>query len=201
MKLYHCIGSRSTRVLWMLEELGLDYEIEVLPFDAEALSSADCLQLEDRGRVPMLVIDSVTMYESLPIVRYLLEHYADDRLEPPRDSDEYGVFMRWTIFGEETLMGPVSKIARHTYALPEAQRDAAELKEGQRRFNYYAKTLEEALDEHEYIYDDEFTAADIMVGYALHVAAHAGALPADCPKLRAYYERIAERPAFRKATA
>ncbi|HEU4619549.1 MAG TPA: glutathione S-transferase family protein [Gammaproteobacteria bacterium] len=201
MKLYHCVGSRSVRVFWMLEELGLRYEIEVLPFDPAALTSADCIQLEGKGRVPVLVIDAVTMYESVPIVQYLLDHYADGRLEPPRGSDEYGVFLRWMTYGEETLMGPVSKIARNSYALPPAERSATLLNEGKRRFKHFARKLEDALEQHDYLYDDQFTAADIVVGYALYVANEGGALPEDYPKLRAYYERLAARPAFKKAVA
>lgn len=201
MKLYHSLGSRSVRVLWMLEELGLDYEIEILPLDPAAFESADCIQLEGRGRVPVLVIDAVTMYESVPIVQYLLHHYADGRLEPPRDSTEYGVFLRWMTFGEETLMGPVSKIARHGFALPEAERDRSMLEMGKRRFRHFAASLEEALSKHEYLHGDAFTAADIVVGYSLFAANLGGGLPHDYPKLLAYYERLSARPAFKKATA
>jgi glutathione S-transferase len=201
MKLYHSLGSRSVRVLWMLEELGLGYEIEVLPFDPAAFESADCIQLEGRGRMPVLVIDAVTMYESVPIVQYLLDHYADGRLEPPRDSNEYGVFLRWMTFGEETLMGPVSKIARNGYALPAAQRDPAILELGKRRLRHFAATLEEALTNQEYLHANEFSGADIVVGYSLYAAARAGGLPADYPNLGAYYERLSARPAFRKAAA
>jgi glutathione S-transferase len=201
MKLYHCVGSRSVRVVWMLEELGLDYEIEVLPFDPAALESADCMQLEGRGRVPVLVIDAVTMYESVPILQYLLDHYADGRFEPPRGSGEYGVFLRWMTFGEETLMGPVSKIARNSYALPATERQASLLMEGKRRLRHFAGTIDEALAEHDYLYNDEFTAADVVVGYSLYVAEKGGGMPAEYPRLRAYYERLAARPAFKKATA
>src|SRR5690606_39437643 len=86
MKLYHCKGSRSTRVLWLLEELGLDYELEVLPFDPKALQSADFLQLHPFGKVPVLVDDTVTMFESVAIIQYLLEHYDDGRLRPTHES-------------------------------------------------------------------------------------------------------------------
>jgi glutathione S-transferase len=201
MKLYHSLGSRSVRVLWMLEELGLNYEIEILPFDPAAFESTDCIQLEGRGRVPVLVIDAVTMYESVPIVQYLLDHYADGRLEPPRASDEYGVFLRWMTFGEETLMGPVSKIARNGYALPEPQRDPAMLELGKNRFRHFASTLEEALSSRDYLHGGAFSAADIVVGYSLYAAERGGGLPQECPKLRAYYDRLAARPAFGKATA
>src|SRR5690606_40718113 len=62
MKLYHCTGSRSTRVLWLLEELGLDYELEVMPFDPKALKSSDYLVLSPFGKVPVLVDDTLTMF-------------------------------------------------------------------------------------------------------------------------------------------
>jgi glutathione S-transferase len=84
--------------------------------------------------------------------------------------------------------------------LPEPERDPEMLQVGRRRFHHYASTLEDVLDGHEYLCGDEFTAADIVVGYALHLAAHAGALPAECEKLSAYYGRLAARPAFKKAT-
>jgi glutathione S-transferase len=184
----------------MLEELGLSYDIEVLPFDSAAFDSSDCIQLEGRGRVPVLVIDAVTMYESVPIVQYLLDHYADGRLEPPRDSNEYGVFLRWMTFGEETLMGPVSKIARNAYALPPSERDPAVLELGKARLRHFAATLEEALAKHAHLCGDEFSAADVVVGYSLYAAERGGGLPDDYPKLRAYYDRLTARPAFEKAT-
>lgn len=201
MKLYHCKGSRSTRVLWLLEELGLDYEIEELPFDPKALKSADYLELSPFGKVPVLVDDTVTMFESVAIIQYLLEHYGEGRLRPQHESPHYGEFLQWLHFGESTLMVPVSQIAAHSFLLPEAERRKDVLEEGKRTFHHYAKTLDKKLEGREYLVPTGFTAADIVVGYTLHVAKQCGALPDDCPALKAYYERLAARPAFKKATA
>lgn len=201
MKLYHCKGSRSTRVLWMLEELGLDYELETLPFDPKALQSVDYLELNPFGKVPVLVDHAVTMFESVAIIQYLLEHYADGRLEPPRKSPEYGRFLQWLHFGEATLMGPVTQVALHSMLLPESERQPAFVDAGKRTFQHYAKTLDSALEGQTYLVDDEFTAADIVVGYTLHVATQCGIVPADRRQLVAYHERLASRPAFRKAFA
>ncbi|HEX6994778.1 MAG TPA: glutathione S-transferase family protein, partial [Gammaproteobacteria bacterium] len=164
MKLYHCTGSRSTRVLWLLEELGLDYELEVLPFDPKALKSADYLVISPFGKVPVLVDDTLTMFESVAIIQYLLEHYGGGRLRPPHESKHYGEFLSWLHFGESTLMQPVAQIAQHLFLLPEAERNKDRLEEGKRVFQHYAKVLNDRLEGREYIVGDEFTAADIVIG-------------------------------------
>ncbi|HEX7081088.1 MAG TPA: glutathione S-transferase family protein [Gammaproteobacteria bacterium] len=201
MKLYHCKGSRSTRVLWLFEELGLDYELEVLPFDPKALRSADYLQVSPFGKVPVLVDDTLTMFESVAIIQYVLEHYGAGRLRPHHESPHYGYFLQWLHFGESTLMVPVAQIAAHTMLLPETERSKERLEEAKRVFHHYAEILDRELQGHEYLVADEFSAADIVVGYTLYAADQCGALPDDLPALRAYYDRLAARPAFKKATA
>lgn len=201
MKLYHCKGSRSARVLWLLEELGLEYEIETLPFDPKALRSADYLAVNPFGKVPVLIDDAVTMFESVAIIQYILEHHADGRLEPDRAGPEYGTFLQWMHFGEATLMGPVSMIIENALLLPEAQRRPELAEQGRRSFKFYAEQLDKHLRDRTYLIDDTFTAADIVVGYTLHVAAQCDALPAEAAALRRYYERLAARPAFEKAVA
>ena len=200
MKLYHCKGSRSTRVLWLLEELGLDYELEVLPFDPKALQSADFLQLHPFGKVPVLVDDTVTLFDSVAIIQYLLVHYDDgNRFHPTHDSPHYGEFLSWLHFGESTLMQPVSQIAQHLFLLPEAERSKERLEEGKRVFRHYAKVLDEKLTGKEYLVGNQFSAADIVVGYTVNAADQLGALPEECTALRAYVERLRQRPAFQKA--
>jgi glutathione S-transferase len=200
MKLYHCTGSRSTRVLWLLEELGLEYELEVLPFDPKALKSADYLQLSPFGKVPVLVDDTVTMFESVAIIQYLLEHYAKGgQLRPTHESPHYGEFLQWLHFGESTLMVPVSQIAAHSFLLPEEERRQDRLEEAQRTFRHFARTLDQKLTGQDYLVANEFTAADIVNGYTVHAAKFCGALPEGFAALHAYYDRLAARPAFQKA--
>lgn len=199
MKLYHCKQSRSSRVLWCLEELGLAYEIEVLPFDPKALKSVDYLELNPFGKVPVLVDDGLIMSESVAIIQYLLERYAEGRLEPERSSTDYGVFLQWMHFGEATLMGPVSLLADHVALLPEEDRRPELADKGRRNFQHYAEIMGVTLKEHDYLVGAQFTAADIVVGYAVHVAKVFGA---ELPRpIEAYYARLAARPAFVKALA
>jgi glutathione S-transferase len=186
-------------VLWFLEELGLDYEIEVLPFDPKALKSVDYLALNPFGKVPVLVDHELIMFESVAIVQYLLERYADGRFEPPRASPDYGRFLQWMHFGEATLMGPVSQLAEHTELLPEVERLPAVAASARRSFTHHAGILDAALAEHDYLVGNTFTAADIVVGYTVHMAKRYDALPERARALAAYYERLAGRPAFVKA--
>lgn len=201
MKLYHSKGSRSTRVLWLLEELGLDYQLEVLPFEPKALRSADYLQLSPFGKVPVLVDDSVTMFESVAIMQYLLEHFDDGRLRPTHESRHYGEFLQWLHFGEATLMQPIAQMAQHLFILPEAERRPERVEEAKRAFWHLAKGLEEKLTHTEYLVGNKFSAADIVVGYTVHAARQLGALPEEFKALDAYVERLLARPAFQKALA
>ena len=169
MKLYHCKKSRSTRVLWLLQELGLDYELETLPFDPKALKGPDYLEINPFGKVPVLVDGGVTMSESVAIVQYILDRYADGRLEPDRESPAYGKFLQWLHFGESTLMGAVAEVASHTVFLPEEQRNAHIAQRARGTVAHYAGVLDTELNGREYLVDNDFTAADIVVGYTLYV--------------------------------
>ena len=201
MKLYHCAKTRSSRVLWLLEELGLSYDLESMPFDPKALKAPDYLEISPLGKVPVLVDDAVTMMESVAIVQYLLNRYGEGRLEPDHDGPHYGEFLQWMHFGEATLMGPISQVLQNTLFLPEDQRDPNVADQGKRTFEAYAGVLERSLSGQDYLIDDQFTAADVVVGYSLFVADMAKILPAKTKRLAAYYERLRERPAFQKATA
>ncbi len=200
MRLYHCSKSRSVRVLWLHEELGLPYELTEMPFDPKALQAADYLEVNPFGKVPVLVDGSLRMSESVAIIQYILDRYGDGRLEPDRDSDDYGRFLQWLHFGESTLMGPVAEMAMHRVFLPPEKRDAALAERGTRTFLHFAGILDKELGSHAYLVGSEFTAADIVVGYALFAMQNFGILPAELPAgVRAWYERLAARPAFQKA--
>lgn len=201
MKLYHYSKSRSTRVLWLLEELGLEYELETLPFDARAFQLADHFRIESYGELPMLVDDGQTMTESIAVVHYLLNRYAAGRLEPDRDSDLYGPFLEWIEFGENKLMDPLTQLIQHTVLLPEQERDPKIAAQSRRVLHHFARTIDAALARGPYLLGDELTAADIVIGYALFLADDFGALPEELGNLSGYYQRLSERPAFKLATS
>ena len=202
MKVYHCSKSRSVRVLWMLEELGLEYELETIPFGPEGLQSTDYLAVNPFGKVPVLVDGAVTMSESVAIIQYLLDRYADGQLQPDPDSPEYGRFLQWMHFGESTMMGPVATIARYTIFLRDGQaKDEHALAAARKTLNHYCEVLDKELASREYLVDNQFTAADIVVGYSVFVTRLFRAFPEGHSNLDAWYQRLEARPAFQKAVA
>lgn len=201
MKLYHYSKSRSTRVLWLLEELGLEYEVQMLPFDARAFGLADNLELESYGELPIFVDDGHSMTESIAVVHYLLDRYGDGRLEPDRDSDAYGPFLEWIQFGESKLMDPLTQFLQHSVLRPEAERDPRAAEQARRVLNHFAGTIDKALEGKDYLLGEVFSAADIVIGYALFLADEYGAFPRGLGNVGAYYARLRERPAFQRATS
>jgi len=201
MKLYHCSKSRSSRVLWLLDELQLDFELENMPFDPKALQAPDYLQISPLGKVPVLVDDRVTMFESVAIMQYVLRRYGEGRLEPSFDAPEYGQFLQWMHFGEATLMGPLAQVMQHVRFLPEELRNPDMAARGRQAFEAYASMLDKTLADRSYLLGEDFTAADIVVGYALFLANMMDLLKPKHANLTAYYERLSQRPSFKKATA
>lgn len=201
MKLYHVARTRSVRVLWLLEELGLEYELETMPFDPKALQSKDYLEISPLGKVPVLIDGATTMFESVAIMQYLLDRYSDGALQPDEQDPDYGVFLQWLHFGEATLMGAMATIIMHSYMLPEEERDARALARGKNQFHHFATVIDEAVADHDYIVGNEFTAADISVGYPFYLAKLFQVFPDDCANLAAWFQRLSERPAYEAATA
>lgn len=201
MKLYHYSKSRSTRVLWLLEELGLEYDVDMLPFDARAFHLADHLEIDTYGQLPILVDGAASMSESIAIVTYILDRYGEGRLEPDRTSADYGKFLEWIQFGERSLMDPLSLLVQHTALLPAPERDREAADKARRVFKHFVRSIEESLEGRSYLMGEEFSAADIVVGYALFVAEEFDVFPRGLNNVRAYYDRLSERPAFKAATA
>jgi glutathione S-transferase len=201
MKLYHCARARSVRVLWLLEELGLDYELETMPFDPKALQAPDFLEVSPLGKVPVLIDGATHMSESVAIVQYILNKYADGALEPDEDDPEYGKYLQWLHFGESTLMGPIGTISLNRFILPEGERDERAVERAVRQLSRYTQTVEDALEGRDYLMGDEFTAADIVVGYAYFAMRLFRVFPKDYPNVTAWFERLMARPAYQKATA
>lgn len=195
IKLYHSPRSRSVRVRWLLEELGLPYELVQRAYKPPALPFA---QDSPMGKFPALEDGPVVMIESGAIVEYLLEQYGAGRLGPRAGEPGRAAFLQWLHFAEATLLPPVLEILRHTLLKPEAERIAAVVTDGRARTGRTLDVLEGELGDKSYLLGDEFTAADIMMAYGLQWAQQFGLLEAR-PKLAAYLQRLLARPAALRA--
>ena len=201
LKLYHAPKTRSVRVMWLLEELGLDYAVHKLAFSPAALKSEEYLKINPMGRVPAIEDGDVCMFESGAILQYILENYGEGRLEPKVGTPERALFLQWMHFAEGQAMSPFSDIFQHSMILPADQRVPEIAKKGREKAAEALGVLEKGLEGKTWLCGEEFTAADIMVGYVVFSAKMLGLINDELPNLKAYWGRIKDRPAFQKAAA
>lgn len=199
IKLYHSPRTRSVRIYWLLEELGLPYQLETVDFSPEALKSPEYLQVHPLGKVPSIQDGELTMFESGAIVEYVLERYGAGRLAPPVGSPARAAYLQWLHFAEATAMPPVADIAQHTFIKPESERIPAVVADARNRAATVLGVLEQSLTGKQFLLGSEFSAADVMMGYALLLTKWFGLLTDQYPNVAAYLERLEQRPALQKA--
>jgi glutathione S-transferase len=198
MKLYHSAQSRSVRPRWLLEELGVPFELVRLDFSKQEHKAADYMKIHPHGAVPALVDGDVKLFESAAICMYLADKYADKKLAPAVGTPARGLYYQWVLYSIATLEPPVLQVFMNTVMLPEEQRSAKAVEEGKKGFATVAQVLSQALDGKSFLLGEQFSAADVMIGSTLSWAQFMGLL-ADQPTLQSYVARLAERPAFQRA--
>jgi glutathione S-transferase len=198
LTLYHVPFSRSLRVRWLLEELGLPYRLETRSFGD--LRRPEHLALHPLGKVPVLADGNVVLFESGAIVQHLLEIHGEGRLEPERGSPERALFLQWFHYAEASMTPPLGLIVRHTVLLPEAERIPAVAEQARAQAAQAFAPVERALAGRAWLLP-EFSAADVMMGYSAKLASLLRLLGDAQPNLAAYLARCEERPAWRRAAA
>lgn len=198
LRLHFAPNSRAGRIVWLLEELGLRYDLNKMSFHPKDLKSEEHRARHPLGRVPVLEDGEVTLYESGAIVEYVLERHAPGRLKPAVDAPEYPVYLQWFHYTEGMVMPPINTIVVHTLLLPEERRDATVLGQARRLLTKSLGPVNDALEGRDYLIGD-FSGADIMLGHACFMASRLGCVPEEMEHLKAYVQRIADRPAFQTA--
>ncbi len=198
MKLWHCKNARSLRPLWALEEMGLDYELVILPFPPRVLQP-DYLKVNPLGTVPYFVDGDAHMTESTGICHYLVEKYEQKefRLEP--DHPEYGRYLNWLYHSDATLTFPQTLVLRYTRLEPEERRNPSVAEDYKRWYLSRLKLVNARAQEHEFLCADRFTIADIAVTYALFLGESLDIAQHYKPQTRDYLERMKARDGFQKA--
>jgi glutathione S-transferase len=197
--LYHSPLTRSVRVRWLLEELALPHElvrVDFLPPAKEFFA-----QKTPTGKLPTLEDGDVVMCESGAIVEYILESYGDGRLAPAPGTPERAAFLQWLHFAESTAFPPLGIVAWLTRYRGEGDQFADLLADARGRAANGFAFLERALGDDAYLLGQEFSAADIMLGFTLVAGRILGVLDDRFPKLAAYTARLEARPALERARA
>lgn len=200
MKLYYSQYTRGHRPRWVLEELGVPYELLRLDLRKGEHKSPEYLKVHPLGVVPALEDANGVLLESGAICLYLADRYADGKLAPALGTHDRGEYYQWCMFALATLEPPIVALAQHTRFLPEAERQPALAERARQQLEPALRVLEQELGGREFIVGESFTVADVLVSATLSYANLFGALER-FPGLKAYMQRHLERPAAKRAYA
>ena len=195
MKLYFVPRTRSTRPRWMLEELGVPYELVRLdPAKGETRTDEHTTR-HPLQHVPVLETREGSIFESAAIVLHLADLHPEKKLLGAPGSHARAQAYQWLFFAMTELEPPCIEYALHLRAKTEGSPEAALAKD---KFSMAVRPLERRFSANDYLIGDEFSAADVVVGAVLSWA-NAMGLISEAPNLSVYVERIKDRPAFKAA--
>ncbi len=192
MKLYEFPPTRSIRVRWTLQELGVPFEAVRVNMRAGEHRQPEFLKLNPAGKVPVLVDGDLVLTESVAIVLYLADKYPEKKLAPT-DLRGRAELNRWLLFTATELEQPLWRIAKHSFAYPEEKRLPAEIKLAGEDFAPMAQVMERHLGGRNYVVGDSVSVADFVLAYTLDWASRAKLLDG-FPRLNRYVETMYARP-------
>jgi len=208
---HHLNNSRSQRVLWLLEELGVPYEIRKYQRDAKTmLAPPELTKVHPLGKSPVVTEGDVTVAESGAIIEYLLEQHGGGRLEPAARTPERRRFRYWLHFAEGSAMPPlllklvfdrIESGPMPFFAKPIAKSISRRIKTLMIEPNLRRQLdfMEAELGTSEWFAGADFSAADIQMSFPVEAAAQRAGLDASRPRLMAFLKKIHARPAYRRA--
>ena len=192
MKLYEFAPTRSIRVRWTLQELGAEFESVIVNMIAGEHRKPEFLKINPAGKLPVLVDGDLVLTESVAIVLYLADKYAEKSLIPTAPKQRAQLH-RWLLFAATELEQPLWRIARHTSLYPETKRLPADVMLAREDFKPMAAVLAEHMTGRQFAVGDTVTIADFVLAYTLDWANEVQLLDG-FPQLQAYMERMYARP-------
>lgn len=208
---HHLNNSRSQRILWLLEELGLEYEIKYYDRDPKTmLAPASLRQVHPLGKSPVITDGALTVAESGAIIEYLVDRYGEGRFSPAPDTPERLRYTYWLHYAEGSAMPPLllkvvfDRIEQEP--LPFFIKPVARLISNKTKSSFinpqitqHLTYLEAELEKNLWFVGTEFTAADIQMSFPIELAMARSGLNSNQPKLKDFLDRIHARPAYQKA--
>jgi len=196
IRLHHCPQTRSMRSLWLLNEIGVDFELLTYSFDA-AIKSPEYLALNGAGRVPTLEIDGAVLSESGAIAQVLCEHFSPDDMGRSVDHAERGEWLNWIHFAETISSHTANLTQQHVMLFEDHMRSPIVMKLEAKRLAKTFGVVEAAVADKDYLLSG-FSAADIGVGQAVYMGQHFVKLD-PFPNLQKWFTKITSRDAYVKS--
>ena len=199
LRIHHVPATRGFRVIWLCEELEVPYEIVHVDFSRRYRASAEWRAMNPVGKVPVMTAGDLTMFESGAMVQHVLDHHGRGRLEPARGTRDHALYLQWSWFSEATFARPLGEIVNHRREFGD-RAIAKVVEEMKARARLCAEALDREMHGKDYLVGD-FTAADIMMGYALR--SYQRLLPNESLPANAgsYWSRLVARDGYRAAIA
>ena len=198
LKVHFAPNSRAGRIIWLLEELELPYEVNKMDFHPKDLKSDEHRSRHPLGRIPVLDDGDIRIYESGAIVEYILERHKNGGLKPDVSSNIYPDYLQWFHYCEGMVMPPINTIVVQTVLLPEDRRDETVLNQAKRLLSKSLEPINNTLEGKKYLIGD-FSAADIMLGHACFMSNRLGCVSEEMLNMKSYVDNINKRPAFQTA--
>ncbi|MBU2982067.1 glutathione S-transferase family protein [Lentibacter algarum] len=196
--LHHVPQSRSMRVLWLLHELEVPFQVVIHPFD-KSLRSPEFLSLSPAGRVPALEIEGERMFESGAMIEYLCERFSEERMGRMPGTPDRMAWLTWLHFAETVSAHAATLTQQHIMLYDDKMRSPYVMKLEAARLAKCYEAIEARLstpiENRDYLLTSGFSAVDIAVGQAVYIGKHFAKIDA-FPELSAWYERISGRESF-----
>jgi glutathione S-transferase len=195
LKVHHLNNSRSQRILWLLEELGLDYQIAPYQRDATTnLAPPELLEVHPLGKSPVIEDGPIKIAESGAIIEYVIDRHGGGKLQPDPKSNDHVAYIEWLHYAEGSAMLPLM-LNLYVMRLGEAAQPLMARIESEIANNL--SYISGALGDRDYLLG-QFSGADLQVSFVIEVARAFGKLAA-YPNLVAYLARLHARPAFKRS--
>ena len=200
IRLHHVAQSRSFRILWLLEEMGLEYELKHWDFFDGSMRSPEFIAMSPAGRVPALEIDDQALFESGAIAQYLCEMRPEAGLAPMADEAERAEFLEWVHFSE-TIGSLLANLTQHHVVLRDpSMRSETVMRLEAKRLEKCLKAVEVVVATQDFLLKRGFSAADVAVAYGMIIGQRFVDLQ-KFPAVSDYFGRLKSRPAYQIAEA
>ncbi len=198
LTLHYCSNSRAQRVLWLLEELDLSYNLNKIKFHPSELKSEKHRKIHPLGRVPVLEDKDITIYESGAIIEYLISRHSDGSLKPTVDDEKFPQYLQWFHYCEGMIMPPMNAIVVHTLILPEERRNEEVLRQARNLLSKALFPVNDLLSDNKYLID-KFSGVDFMLGHSLYMSNNLRCISDDMTNIKRYIDLLMSRSSFVKA--
>ena len=198
LTLHFCSNSRAQRILWLLEELQLEYNLNKIKFHPSELKSDEHRKRHPLGRVPVLEDEGIIIYESGAIVEYLIARHSNGELKPDVSDPAFPNYLQWFHYCEGMIMPPMNTIVVHTLILPEERRNQEVLRQAKNLLTKALLPVNQLLEKNKYLID-KFSGVDFMLGHSLYMSNKLKCVSDEMINIKNYLSLINEREAFQKA--